>query len=104
MEQYASAVGFPRCGHAGGRIIRAAEKLLGAAAFRFGEEFSGCTFFDDVSLTHKDNLVGYFGGEFHFVGNDEHAHALACQLPQRAQWRCAASARRKARAGRWFCG
>ena len=38
-----------------------------------------------MPLIHKDNPVGHLGGKFHFVGNDEHAHALARQLQHHIQ-------------------
>ena len=38
------------------------------------ENFFGSTIFSDHTVIQKQNTVGYFPGESHFVGHDYHGH------------------------------
>ena len=54
--------------------------MLGTFVFRVDEHLIGRSLFNDNAAVHKDNVVGNFPRESHFVRNDDHCHFVFRKL------------------------
>jgi len=56
------------------------------SGFGSGKNRAGKSLFDNRAFVHENDAVGHFSGKPHFVGNDQHAHAFACQFQHHFQY------------------
>ena len=61
------------------------QKLTGPCLFGMGEELLRGGFLDHDTVFHKDGAGRDVAGKAHLVGDDQHGHALLCQLPHDGQ-------------------
>src|ERR1700744_3440797 len=63
-----------------GRARDPGQERLGPLLPRAAEPFGGAAGLHDVAVIHEDDLVSYLLGETHLVGNDDHGHAVICEV------------------------
>ncbi len=66
--------------HSSLRKIHPTQESPEAIALGMGQHLSRCAFFFDTALVEKNDTVGDFSGELHFVGDDHHGHAFFGEL------------------------
>src|SRR5215217_4202814 len=64
----------------GGGVEDALEEGAGAGVLGAADHLGGDALLHDHALVHEDDPVGDLAGEAHFVGDDQHGHALDGQL------------------------
>ncbi len=53
---------------------------MGAGVVWVGQDGAGVAGFDDGAVVHEDEGVAGFAGEAHFVGDDDHGHAVGGEV------------------------
>ncbi len=52
------------------------QEFLETRMLRVIEDLFGCSVFEEFTAVSKDNAIGDLSGEAHFVGDNQHGHAL----------------------------